>query len=89
MNGVIRLTRARTMSWGKFAPSGSPVSSWFLRACSYCGVCFRLIECFSHSCFVCFRYAPKSDAFPAAEKMFGDHVLYYQQPGDALRAAKV
>ncbi|CAM9486148.1 unnamed protein product [Ectocarpus sp. 13 AM-2016] len=29
-----------------------------------------------------------SDAFPAAEEMFGDHVLFYRQPGDAARAVK-
>ncbi|CAM9590104.1 unnamed protein product, partial [Ectocarpus sp. 12 AP-2014] len=29
-----------------------------------------------------------SDAFPAAEEMFGDHALFYRQPGDAARAVK-
>ncbi|CAM9671021.1 unnamed protein product [Ectocarpus fasciculatus] len=29
-----------------------------------------------------------SDAFPAAEEMFGDHVLFYRQPGDAAMAVK-
>ncbi|CBJ31667.1 conserved unknown protein [Ectocarpus siliculosus] len=29
-----------------------------------------------------------SDAFPAAEEMFGDHVHFYRQPGDAARAVK-
>lgn len=31
----------------------------------------------------------KSDAFPAAEEMFGDHVLFYRQPDDAAMAVKV
>ncbi|CAN0004821.1 unnamed protein product [Ectocarpus sp. 4 AP-2014] len=30
-----------------------------------------------------------SDAFPVAEEVFGDHVFFYRQPGDAARAVKV
>eukprot|EP00903_Cladosiphon_okamuranus_P017925 g16495.t2 len=29
-----------------------------------------------------------SDAFPAMEETFGNHVVYYRQPGDAARAAE-
>lgn len=36
-----------------------------------------------------YRSAPKSDAFPAAEEIFSDHVLYYKQSGDAFQAVKV
>lgn len=35
------------------------------------------------------RSFSKSDVFPAMEETFGDHVIYYRQPGDAARAVEV